>query len=181
MGQSGSGLGLAVVWNTMEDHGGKVLVKSGTKGTTFTLYFSVYKGQEAVQIKNSDKIASTDGNERILVIDDEPYLQDIAKKMLQFLGYNVNAVNSGEAAIEFVKQTPVDLLVIDMLMDPGLNGRETYEKILKLYPEQKAIIVSGFSESDDVKAALQLGAGGFMKKPYSLDRFGRLVKDVLEN
>jgi signal transduction histidine kinase len=181
MGQSGSGLGLAVVWNTMEDHGGKVLVKSNTKGTTFTLYFSVYKGQETVQVKNNRKIASTGGNEDVLVIDDEPYLQDIAKKMLQFLGYKVNTVDSGEAAIDFVKQTPVDLLVIDMLMDPGLNGRETYEEILKLYPEQKAIIVSGFSESDDVKAALQLGAGGFMKKPYSLDRFGRLVKDVLEN
>jgi len=181
MGQSGSGLGLAVVWNTMEDHEGKIVVKSDDKGTSFKLYFSVYKGQENIQIESNKNVTSTSGNERILVVDDEPYLQDIAKKMLQFLGYSVTTVNSGEAAIEFVKQTPVDLLVIDMLMDPGINGRQTYEEILKLYPRQKAIIVSGFSESDDVKAALQLGAGGFIKKPYSLDRFGRLVKDVLKN
>ncbi len=62
-----------------------------------------------------------------------------------------------------------------------MNGRQTYEEILKLYPDQKAIITSGFSESDDVKATFQLGAGGFIKKPYSMAQLGRAVKEALNN
>ncbi len=72
-------------------------------------------------------------------------------------------------------------MVIDMLMEPGMNGRETYEKILKLYPEQKAIIASGFSENDAVSAALKLGASGFIKKPYSMNKLARAVKEALHS
>jgi len=64
-------------------------------------------------------------------------------------------------------------------MEPGINGLQTYEEILRLNPAQQAIIASGFSESDDVKAALQLGAGGFIKKPYSMAQLGQAVKEVL--
>jgi DNA-binding NarL/FixJ family response regulator len=66
-------------------------------------------------------------------------------------------------------------------MEPGMNGRQTYEEILTLYPHQKAIIASGFSESDDVKAALQLGVSGFIKKPYTMDALGRAVKEALNS
>jgi len=99
--------------------------------------------------------------------------------MLQTLGYTVDSVSSGELAIEFLKDNSVDLLMMDMLMEPGMNGRQTYEEILTFLPGQKAIIVSGFSESDDVKAALTLGAAAFIKKPYSLKQLGRKVKEVL--
>ncbi len=99
--------------------------------------------------------------------------------MLLTLGYVVDSVCSGELAIKFIKEKPVDLIVVDMLMEPGMNGRQTYEEIIKLYPNQKAIIVSGFSESDDVKAALQLGLG-VHQKPYSIAHLGRAVRDVLK-
>jgi two-component system cell cycle sensor histidine kinase/response regulator CckA len=66
-----------------------------------------------------------------------------------------------------------------MLMDPGMNGRQTYEEILKLNPDQKAVIASGFSESDDIKEVLELGAGVFIKKPYSMAKLGRAVKEAL--
>ncbi len=66
-------------------------------------------------------------------------------------------------------------------MEPGMNGRETYEKILKLYPGQKAVIASGFSESDDVKEAVRLGAGAFLRKPFTIGQLGRVVKNVLRN
>ncbi len=122
----------------------------------------------------------TSKGEHILVVDDEPLLQNIAEQILLGLGYNVSTVASGEEAVEFVKENPVDLLVVDMLMDPGITGRQTYEKILKLYPEQKAIVASGFSESDDVKATLKLGAGGFIKKPYSVYQLGRAVREALK-
>ena len=66
-------------------------------------------------------------------------------------------------------------------MEPGINGRQTYEEILKLNPTQRAIIASGFSESEDVKAAIQLGANGFTKKPYTMDSLGRAVKEALHS
>jgi CheY-like chemotaxis protein len=179
MGRSGTGLGLTVAWNTMKDHNGKILVESDDKGTCFQLYFPVRKKEGCVYLKadNVDKLAGH--GERILLVDDESESLDVAREMLEALGYTVDTVCSGEQAVQFVKDTPVDLLVIDMLMEPGINGRQTYQEILKLYPGQKAIIASGFSESEDVQATLQLGAGGFVKKPYSMCQLGRAVSGAL--
>jgi CheY-like chemotaxis protein len=159
MGRSGTGLGLTVVWNTMQDHNGTTLVESSEKGTSVQLYFPVSKEKGAVQNVSNGTEKPVRSSEHILIVDDEPQLRDIASQMLEAIGYTVGSVCSGELAIQFVKETPVDLIVIDMLMEPGINGRQTYEEILKLYPDQKAIIASGFSESDDVKATLHLGAG----------------------
>jgi len=179
MGRSGTGLGLAVVWNTVEDHDGKIFVESSEKGTRFQLYFPVSDKENIIQSTNDTPEEYIGRNEHILIIDDEPVLRDIACQMLQTLGYTVDSVSSGELAIEFLKDNSVDLLMMDMLMEPGMNGRQTYEEILTFLPGQKAIIVSGFSESDDVKAALTLGAAAFIKKPYSLKQLGRKVKEVL--
>lgn len=100
---------------------------------------------------------------------------------MENLGYRVDSVSSGEQAIQFIKDSPVDLIILDMLMEPGINGRRTYEEILKLQPEQKAIIASGFSESDEVKSTLQLGATTYIKKPYSMEKLGQAVKKSLRN
>jgi len=67
-----------------------------------------------------------------------------------------------------------------MIMDPGINGRETYEKMLKIYPNQKAIIFSGFAETDDVKETQKLGAGKYIRKPVRLEKIGLAVKEELE-
>ena len=181
MGRSGTGLGLTVVWNTMTDHGGKVFAESSEKGTRFKLFFPVSNEKETAHASSKDTVTRSSGNEQILVVDDEDHLRDIASQMLGTLGYHVHAVSSGEEALQFVKENKVDLVILDMLMEPGMNGRHTYEEILKLYPEQKAIVASGFSESEDVKATLRLGAGGFIKKPYSMNQLGRVVKNVLKS
>ena len=179
MGKSGSGLGLAVVYNTMKDHEGWVEVKSSSKETVFELYFPVSEQKKAAAPSEMHKEELNGKGEYILVVDDEPYLRDIASETLRSFGYRVDSVCSGELALKFVAETPVDLIVLDMLMEPGLNGRETYEEIVKIYPEQKAIIVSGFSESDDVKAALERGVKGFIKKPYSVTALAKAVKTAL--
>lgn len=179
MGQSGTGLGLAVVWNTVQDHNGKIFVESNEKGTRFQLYFPISTTESIVQPENDQTLNFTGKGEHILVVDDEPQLRDIASQILQSLNYQVDSVSSGEQAIEFIKKKPVDLIVLDMLMEPGINGRQTYAEIIKQYPNQKAIIASGFSESDDVKMTLQLGASEFIGKPYSLGKLGRAVKNVL--
>lgn len=179
MGRSGTGLGLTVVWNTMTDHNGRVFAKSSDKGTSFHLYFPVTKKIKSEEFNSKKEKDITGNGEHILIVDDETQLRDIAGKMLQTLKYSVHTVSSGESAIEYVKNNKADLIVIDMLMEPGMNGRQTYEEILKLYPDQKAIIASGFSESDDVKSALRLGAGGYIKKPYSMDQLGQVINKVL--
>ncbi len=179
MGRSGTGLGLTVVWNTMEDHNGKVVVENAESGAVFKLYFPLSGEQDSTVAAEAYDGDIQGAGERVLVIDDEPYPRDIARQMLTSLGYIVDAVRSGEEAIEFTAETPVDILVLDMLMEPGMNGCQTYTEILKSCPDQKAVVVSGFSESDDVKRTLKLGAGGFIKKPYSMDQLGRVVKEVL--
>ncbi|MCP3887714.1 MAG: response regulator [Desulfobulbaceae bacterium] len=181
MGRSGTGLGLTVVWNTIKDHSGRIFVESDEQGTCFQLCFPISEQEVIDHIENDKTAKLTSSNEHILVVDDEPQLRDIASQILQTIGYKVDSVCSGELAIKFVKDTPVDLIVIDMLMEPGINGYQTYKEILKLYPGQNAIIASGFSESDDVKAALKLGVGKFIKKPYSMDQLGRAVREVLDN
>ena len=179
MGRSGTGLGLTIVWNTVQDLNGKIIVDSSEKGTSFQLYFPVSGQEEVVQYKNNKAEKLTGNREHILVVDDEPQLVDIACQILRFRGYTVNSVCSGELAIEFVKKNPVDLILMDMMMEPGMNGFQTYEEIIKLYPNQKAIIASGFSKNDNVEAALKLGAGGFIQKPYTMNELSRAVKEIL--
>lgn len=180
MGHSGTGLGLAIVWNTMQDHNGKVFVDSNENGTTFQLYFPVSK-EKIDPVEHDTADTNSCDSEHILVVDDEPLLRDIAQQMLQAMGYVVDTISSGELALEFIKETPVDLIMLDMKMDPGMTGRQTYEKMLTINPEQKAIVASGFSESEDIKETLRLGAGGFVKKPYSMDSLGRVIKETLKS
>ncbi len=179
MGRSGTGLGLAIVWNTVHDHGGFVDVKSDSHGSTFDLYFPITK--DAVKEANGVfSIEKYKGNgERILVVDDQKKQQEIATNLLNTLGYKSVAVGSGEDATAYAMLHPVDLVILDMIMENGMNGRETYEEILKINPKQSAIIASGFAENEEVKKTLLLGASQFVKKPYSLSQLGLAVKQAL--
>jgi len=118
--------------------------------------------------------------ESILVIDDVEQQREIASEMLRESGYSVTSVSSGEEAVEYVRTNPVDLLVLDMIMDPGIDGLETYRRIVELYPGQKAIIASGFSETERVKAAQRLGAGAYVKKPFLSVRIGLAIRAELD-
>ena len=176
MGKSGTGLGMAVVWGTVKDHSGYIDIQSTRgEGTTFTLYFPVTREK----ILNDNRLLSIKSlagkGESILIVDDVAEQREIASKMLIKLGYITTAVSSGEAAVDYIKDNTVDLLVLDMIMDPGIDGLETYKRILGLNPGQKAVIASGFSETDQVKEAQRLGAGTYIKKPYTLERLGKAV------
>ena len=91
--------------------------------------------------------------------------------MLRKLNYNVSSVSSGEEAVAYLKEHQGDLMVLDMIMDPGMDGLDTYKRVLEIYPKQKAIIVSGFSETDRVHAAQALGAGAYVRKPYVMENW----------
>ncbi|MDX2445958.1 MAG: response regulator [Desulfobacterales bacterium] len=117
--------------------------------------------------------------EKILVVEDVDSQRDISCRMLETLGYKTKGISSGEEAVEFLKENTADLILLDMIMDPGINGRETYERIIKTHPNQKAIIVSGFAETDDVRQTQKLGAGKYIKKPLTLESLGLAVKEEM--
>jgi DNA-binding NarL/FixJ family response regulator len=73
----------------------------------------------------------------------------------------------------------VDLIVLDVIMDPGMDELDTYRSVLEIHPKQKAIIVSGFSESNRMHAARALGAGGYVRKPYVIEKLGLAVRKEL--
>jgi len=179
MGRSGTGLGLAVVWNTVQDHNGYINVNTSQKGTAFELYFPVSREKVAAEREEIPLEDYLGHGEKILVVDDEQRQREIASGILTRLGYTAEAVSSGEDAIEYVKTNSVDLILLDMVMPKGINGRKTYEEIIKIRPGQKAIIASGYAKTKEVDLAQELGAGKYIKKPYTLAKVGVAVKEEL--
>jgi signal transduction histidine kinase/ActR/RegA family two-component response regulator len=181
MGRSGTGLGMAVVWGTVKDHHGYIDVQSAEgRGTTFKLYLPVTRTAVA-EINRSYNLEEYLGQgESILVVDDMPEQRQIATMMLEKLGYTVSTAASGAKAVDWVVENPVDLVVLDMIMDPGIDGLETYQQIKNIHPDQKVVIASGFSETDRVKAAIELGVSEYVRKPYSLEKIGLSVRRALQ-
>jgi len=180
MGRSGTGLGMTVVWSTVKDHNGYIDVESiEGKGTRFDLYFPVTE----YTIKEKDEKATIEkysGNEKILVVDDSEDQREIAKNFLQKLGYRVEARKSGEEALAYLRQNEADLVLLDMIMNPDMDGLDTFIGIREIRAGQKAIIVSGFSETDRVKKAIDLGVGSYVRKPYALVELARVIREELD-
>ncbi|MCF6246667.1 MAG: PAS domain S-box protein [Desulfobacula sp.] len=180
MGKSGTGLGMSVVWGTVQDHNGYIHIKSSPgKGTKFRLYFPATRKSFVAKRAPIPAKDYTGNGESILIIDDVKEQREIAQNLLARLNYKTQSVSSGEKAIEYLKDNHADLLILDMIMDPGINGLDTYKQILKKHPRQKAIIVSGFSDNDQVKQVQKLGAGEYIKKPYTFEKMGLAVKREL--
>lgn len=172
--RSGTGLGLTVVWNVVTEHDGAIHVDSSSEGTSFNLYFPA---TDDVKVETTaQSITWSPSSKNILVVDDEPQLRDIADEMLSNCGYSVATVSSGEQAIEALKTSEYDLVLLDMMMAPGLNGRQTYEEIIKFRPKQKALIASGYSEDEEIKKVIALGVSGFIQKPYELNQLRLAVQ-----
>ncbi len=181
MGRSGTGLGLAVVWGTLKDHNGYIDVASQPgQGTIFSLYFPVVREELTASPEVTDRIAYLGKGEMILVVDDVPEQRELATRLLSKLNYLAASVASGEEAVEFLTKSKADLVVLDMIMDPGIDGLETYRRILEVYPGQKAIIVSGFAETSRVTETQRLGAGAYVKKPYIMETLGTAVRQELD-
>ncbi|MCK5515263.1 MAG: response regulator [Desulfobulbaceae bacterium] len=181
MGRSGTGLGLAIVWSIIHDHAGFIDIKSGSGGTSFELFMP---STDEIEFRNNPAISinALRGNgEVILVVDDQETQCLTTRNLLTSIGYSTSMANSGKHALEVCRETPVDLVILDMILENGMNGRETYEEMLKINPQQKAIVVSGFSENEELAKIKELGVSHFIKKPYTLDQLGMAVKQSLRN
>ena len=182
MGRSGTGLGMAVVWGSIKDHKGFIDVDSERgKGTLFTLYFPI--SREALPEKKEIMLQSFLGKgQKILVVDDLAEQRILATNILELLGYVVDVASSGEEAVEKCQETEVDLLLLDMIMPGGMDGLATYQKIKSFKQNLKAVIASGFSDSESVRKAQELGAGMYLKKPYTVQSLTQAVyHELAEN
>jgi len=173
----GSGLGMSVVDAVVRDHKGYIDLSTKVgEGTSFYMYFPITRKS----VDNRDADETCGGSETILVVDDDDVQREVSLLMLRKLGYSVNSIESGEKAIEFLRENPQDLVILDMVMPDGIDGGETYRRMLEISPYQKAIILSGFSESDRVLEAQKLGAGAFVKKPVTKKAIAAAVRTELD-
>lgn len=177
----GSGLGLSVVHSIVKDHSGFIDMDSIIgAGTSFRLFFPICR--EEVEVADQDGIYL--GSETVLVVDDDSLQIEVTSRILTRLGYRVISAQSGEEAVTIIercaktKEFPA-LAVLDMIMG-GIDGAETYRRIKELNPDQRAIILSGYVETETVKKAQELGAGTYIRKPVTMGKLGRLVRMELD-
>jgi len=174
----GSGLGLSVVHGVVEDHKGYMTVDSEPgAGTTFSLFLPATRD---LQVEVNDVLEEVSGGtETILIVDDDGVQRRVASQLLNRLGYRTHCVTSGEQAVDYVKNHPQHLVILDMVME-GIDGTETLKQIMRFAPSQKAILLSGFAMSKRVEEAMELGAGAFLSKPVSYTQLARVVREELD-
>ena len=181
LGRSGTGLGMAVVWGAVQDHQGYINVSTAEgRGTLFELYFPATRDElgKPLAIDNLDDYRGS--GQTILLVDDSGEQRELAKAMLDQLGYRTCTATSGEEAVQLLAGQEFSLLILDMIMGTGLDGLDTYRQALARNPGQKAIIVSGYAATDRVQTAMQLGVRRFVKKPYTLQRLAEAVWEALQ-
>ncbi|MCH7818116.1 MAG: PAS domain S-box protein [Candidatus Marinimicrobia bacterium] len=178
MGRSGSGLGLSVVFGVIQDHNGYLDVSTEIGvGSTFSIYLPSIENH---QISNNNIEKNLNGSESILVVDDIEEQRNLAARLLSSLGYKTDTAENGTQAIKMLKNKQYDLIVLDMIMEDNFDGLDTFKEIIKIRPDQKTIIVSGFAETERVKEARNLGVGSYIRKPYSIKKIGTAIRAMLE-
>ena len=178
----GTGLGLATCHGIIKQSGGHIGVFSEVgKGTTFKVLLPrVNEPLDPVAAKPQETARSARGHERVLLVEDEPMLRELAVTVLKTLGYEVLTAENGVHALEVVKGLkgmPLDLLITDVVM-PEMGGCELAEKLQKLYPKTRTLFCSGYTE-DSVIAGAE-AAGRFLQKPYTMATLGQKVREILD-
>lgn len=179
-GSSGTGLGLSIVWNIVQDHSGWIEVKDNKPGAVFEVYLPACKDQSCPMPLVEGLLEDGDG-ESILIIDDQQEQNEILETSLTKLGYKTHSVTSGEEGIAYMQDHNVDLLLLDMLMGDGLNGRETLEIILKDKPKQKTIVISGYANREEIEKTRALGVSIFLEKPITISRLSISIRKALND
>ena len=180
--RSGTGLGLAIVWGTVVDHNGFVTLESEPGvGTSFQVLLPLLDSDTSEESTTKDLDPVRGSGESILVVDDVENQRQIASDILVHLGYSVTTVDSGEQAIAYLKDTSADIVLLDMIMSPGIDGLETYRQIREIHPKQPVIIVSGYSKADRIEEAKKLGISQFVAKPYSMVKISEAVEQAIQS
>ncbi len=179
-GKSGTGLGLTIVWNIVQEHKGWIEAKDNNPGAVFEVYLPAAIQAVDETAGPAGKISCAGREETILLVDNQPEQNAVMGQMLGLLGYKTHSVTSGEEGIEYLRKRSVDLVLLDMIMEDGLNGCETYEEMIKIQPGLKAIVVSGYFQSEERRRARELGISIFLDKPVMLPKLSQAVKQIFE-
>lgn len=180
MRRSGTGLGMSVVWGTVKDLGGfiDVITKEGS-GTTFVLYFPASRSN--IETPSTVYIEDYLGKgESILIVDDAKEQRDLAKQMMQRLAYDAHTAASGEEAVELIKNRPYDILLLDMIMPPGMDGLETYKQITTIAPIKKSLLLAVIPKPSVSVKHSKWGQAATLKKPFTLEKIGLAVRNELD-
>jgi len=171
----------SLVRETVKEQAGYIDVKSEPgRGTTIALYLPAWRDEAASERHMSAASAYRGRGESVLVVDDVKGQRELAAGMLMRLNYLVTAAASGEEALRYMQRNRVDIVLLDMIMPPGMDGLETYKEITAIHPRQRAVLASGFSEPDLIRQAQALGAGACVRKPYVMEMLARAVRCELD-
>jgi PAS domain S-box-containing protein len=178
----GTGLGLSIVYGIVKNHDGFITCSSEPgQGTTFGIYFPKVVGEVASLEQEDPEAPLASGTETVLVVDDEAFIRDFAYQILNRFGYRVLTAPDGERALEVYRETMdgIDLVILDLIM-PGMGGRTCLVELLKINPQVKVLITSGYSPDGPTKETLNAGARGFVSKPFEARELLKRVRGILD-
>lgn len=176
----GAGLGLSIVHGIIRDHRGYIDVETEVgKGSAFNVYIPISRSDVANGLDSS----LPRGNERILVVDDDSPQLEVLTSLLKLLGYQATGVTSGEQCLALIRGQGqrYDLIILDMVMEQGLDGLETFREVRRTVPDQRVILISGFARTTPrVARAQELGAGVYLRKPLEVESLANSVREALD-
>ena len=181
--QEGSGLGLAICHSIISKHNGHIAVQSKMgEGTTFTIYLPASENQ-IPRVPNKEADNPKTIKAKILIMDDEQFVQDISKQMLGRLGHEVLQAKNGREAIEIIKDhrscgRPFDVIIMDLTIPGGMGGKDAIQEILKIDPDVKAVVASGYSNDPVMADYRQYGFKASIAKPFLLAELNRALTEA---
>ncbi|XOV87521.1 MAG: 7TM diverse intracellular signaling domain-containing protein [Pseudomonadota bacterium] len=182
MGQSGTGLGMSVIWGVVYDHGGAIdVMTEKDAGTRFDIYLPRTSKPAPPRPAYQPIINLLGTGEKILVVDDMEDQRELTCAVLSRLGYTPDSCASGPEAVAKLAEASFDLVLLDMVMDDEWDGLTTFREIRKLVADQKTLLVSGFAETEQVTQAQAEGAGPFLRKPFTLEAIGSTIRQLLRS
>ena len=182
--QKGSGLGLAVAYSIIAKHNGQLTVASTLgKGTTFTILLPASEHAKVAAIKTNHQL--TLGSGRILVMDDEDFIRDLAATMLEKMGYDVALAEDGQRALAMYREAletdkAFHAVILDLTVPGGMGGKETMQQLLSIDPDVRAIVSSGYSNDPVMAGYASYGFYGAVKKPYLVQEMSQILNEVIK-
>jgi PAS domain S-box-containing protein len=178
----GTGLGLATVYGIVKQMGGKISVYSQPgKGTTFRLFIPADQEQIKPILANPQAGKENEGTETILVVEDDNEIRVLAHAILERRGYRVIEAESGEKALEILRNhgNKIDLILSDVVM-PGMSGPEMVVQATKLFPETKVLFMSGYTQDAILDRGFHHGRMAFLEKPFTSRILVQKIRDILD-
>ncbi len=181
----GNGLGLAICHSIVSKHNGQIIAESVQGvGSTFTIYLPALKGKQLAGKKGQEDIRIRDSG-KVLVMDDEEMVRDIALEMLSYLGFQVVLASDGAEAIEVYQKNlaaggePFDIVIMDLTIPGGMGGSKAIKKILTLNPQAKVIVSSGYSNDPVMANYMDHGFSGVITKPFKINELSEVIHKIL--